>query len=92
MADRARVASWYGEPYHGRLTASGSRYDMEEMTAAHRTLPFGTRLSVRNLDNGREAEVLVNDRGPFVHGVSIDLSLGAAKAIGMRGTGAVCLS
>ena len=51
------LASWYGEPYHGRATASGTRYDMWGMTAAHRTLPFGTRVQVRNLDNGREADV-----------------------------------
>ena len=59
-------ASWYGEPHHGRLTASGERFDMNALTAAHPTLPFGTRLRVVNLDNDREVEVRVNDRGPSI--------------------------
>ncbi len=75
------LASWYGEPYHGRQTASGERYDMWQMTAAHRTLPFGTRLEVTNLDNGRSAEVVVNDRGPFVAGRILDLSRAAADKL-----------
>ena len=83
------LASWYGEPYHGRATASGTRYDMNEMTAAHRTLPFGTRVRVRNLDNGREATVLINDRGPFVAGRIIDLSYAAAAALGGLGPGVI---
>jgi len=83
------LASWYGEPYHGRPTASGERYDMKEMTAAHRTLPFGTRLRVRNLDNHRETEVLVNDRGPFVEGRILDLSWAAARALDALGPGVV---
>lgn len=77
------VASWYGDPFHGRLTASGETYDMEAMTAAHRTLPFGTLLRVRNLDNGREAMVRINDRGPFVRGRDLDLSRRAAREIDM---------
>jgi rare lipoprotein A len=83
------LASWYGEPYHGRPTASGPRYDMNEMTAAHRTLPFGTVVRVTNLENGRHAEVLINDRGPFVAGRIIDLSRAGAEAIGSLGAGVV---
>ena len=77
------VASWYGEPFHGRLTANGERYDMHAYTAAHRLYPFGTRLRVINLDNGRSVTVRVNDRGPFVRGRIIDLSLAAATDLGM---------
>lgn len=77
-------ASWYGEPYHGRRTASGEVYDMYEMTAAHKTLPFGTRLRVTRRDgDGRSVEVRVNDRGPFVRGRIVDLSYAAAKRIGL---------
>lgn len=83
------LASWYGEPYHGRQTASGERYDMREMTAAHRTLPFGTRLRVENLDSGKRASVLVNDRGPFVDGRILDLSWAAARALDAVGPGVV---
>lgn len=83
------LASWYGEPYHGRATASGERYDMKQMTAAHRTLPFGTRIRVRNLDSGREAEVVINDRGPFVTGRVLDLSWAAARELGALGPGVV---
>ena len=83
------LASWYGEPYHGRATASGTRYDMWGMTAAHRTLPFGTRVHVRNLDNGREADVTINDRGPFVAGRILDLSRGAAEALEAIGPGVI---
>ena len=81
------MASWYGPGFHGRTTASGERYDMHALTAAHRTLPFGTLLEVRNLDNGRMTEVRVNDRGPFRKNRIVDLSLTAAKAIGMVGPG-----
>lgn len=77
------VASWYGEPFHGRLTANGERYDMHTYTAAHRLYPFGTRLRVINLDNGRSVTVRINDRGPFVRGRVIDLSLAAATDLGM---------
>ncbi len=82
-------ASWYGEPYHGRPTASGAGYDMREMTAAHRTLPFGTIVRVRNAANGREVSVLINDRGPFVEGRIIDLSWAAAKRLDAIGPGVV---
>lgn len=77
------LASWYGEPYHGRPTASGATYDMDAMTAAHRTLPFGTWIVVTNLENERQAEVLINDRGPFVPGRILDLSRKAAAKLGM---------
>ncbi len=77
------VASWYGRPFHGRRTANGEIYNMYDLTAAHRTLPMNTYLLVRNLENGREVVVRVNDRGPFVKGREIDLSYGAAKRLGM---------
>jgi len=79
------VASWYGHPYHGRPTASGEIYDMEQMTAAHRTLPFGTVLRVESLVNEKTTQVRVNDRGPFVQNRIIDLSHAAAQAIAMPG-------
>lgn len=81
------IASWYGEPFHGRRTASGAVYDMEKMTAAHRALPFGTRIRVENVDNGRSTEVEVNDRGPFARGRILDVSHAAARALGMIGPG-----
>jgi rare lipoprotein A len=83
------LASWYGEPYHGRPTASGERFDQGALTAAHRTLPFGTVARVTNLDNGRSVEVVINDRGPFVDGRIVDLSRAAAAAIGALGPGVV---
>ncbi len=76
-------ASWYGNPFHGRLTASGERYNMYAMTAAHKTYALGTRLKVTNLRNRRSVIVRVNDRGPFHSTRKIDLSYGAAKKIGM---------
>jgi rare lipoprotein A len=81
------TASWYGPKFHGRQTANGERYDMHGMTAAHKTLPFGTVLEVRNLDNGQVCRVRVNDRGPFVRGRIVDVSYGAAQALGMIGPG-----
>jgi peptidoglycan lytic transglycosylase len=81
------IASWYGHPYHGRPTSSGEIYNMYDMTAAHRTLPFGTQVRVHDLDNGRDVSVRINDRGPFVNGRIIDLSYAAAKAMGMLGAG-----
>ncbi len=74
-------ASWYGKPYHGRKTASGETYDMYDLTAAHRSLPFGTRVEVTRKDTGEKVIVRINDRGPFVKGRIIDLSYGAAKKI-----------
>ncbi len=81
------VASWYGNPYHGRRTTSGEIYDMDEMTAAHRTLPLGVRVRVENLSNGRHVEVRINDRGPFRKGRLIDLSRAAARQLQMMGPG-----
>jgi len=80
-------ASYYGRELQGNRTASGERFDAEGLTAAHRTLPLGTKLRVTNLANGRSVIVRVNDRGPFVHSRLIDVSLGAARQINMIGTG-----
>lgn len=79
------LASFYGREFHGRKTANGETFDMEAMTAAHRTLPFGTMIRVTNLKNGQSVTVRINDRGPFVEGRLIDLSQGAAKKIGIDG-------
>ncbi len=81
------IASWYGPGFDGKRTASGEVYDMEDMTAAHKRLPFGTRVQVHNLDNGRRTEVRINDRGPFVDDRIIDLSMAAAREIDMLGPG-----
>ncbi len=81
------VASWYGEPFQGHRTSNGEIYDMYLFTAAHRTLPFGAVLRVTNLSNGKQTEVRINDRGPFVANRVIDLSLSAARAIDMVGPG-----
>jgi rare lipoprotein A len=81
------VASWYGYPHHGRTTASGRRFDMYALTAAHRTLPLATRLRVTNLINGRSVTVTITDRGPSVKDRVIDLSYAAAREIGMIGSG-----
>jgi rare lipoprotein A len=81
------VASWYGHPYHGRAAANGEIYDMEKMTAAHRTLPFNTWVRVYDLDNNRTTEVRIIDRGPFVGGRIIDLSHAAARELEMIGPG-----
>src|SRR5579871_2872659 len=75
------LASWYGHPYHGRPSASGEIYDMEKLTAAHRTLPFGTWVRVHDLDNSKSVDVRINDRGPFIPGRVIDLSYAAAEAL-----------
>jgi len=81
------VASWYGHPYHGRQAANGEIYDMEKLTAAHRTLPFGTWVRVTNLTNAKTVDVRIIDRGPFVDGRIIDLSHAAAQAIDLIGPG-----
>ena len=81
------LASWYGKKFHGRRTASGERFDMNDLTAAHPNLPFGTRLTVHNPRNGRSVTVRVNDRGPHTGKRIIDLSRAAAKAIGLVGAG-----
>jgi rare lipoprotein A len=84
-------ASWYGPQFHGKQTSSGEIFNMYSYTAAHKTLPFGTKLRVTNTENGRSTQVLVNDRGPFVEGRDIDLSYQSAKEIGMveKGVGTV---
>jgi peptidoglycan lytic transglycosylase len=81
------VASWYGVPFHGHRTSNGEIYDMYQFTAAHRTLPFDSLVRVTNLRNGKRTEVRINDRGPFVANRIIDLSLAAARALDMVGTG-----
>lgn len=81
------IASWYGAPFHGRRTASGEVYDMDGLSAAHQTLPLGTRILVENRDNGRRIELRVNDRGPFARGRILDLSRGAARELGVIGPG-----
>jgi rare lipoprotein A len=81
------IASWYGPPYHGRRAADGSVYDMDTMTAAHRTMPFGTRVKVTSLENSKSCEVRITDRGPFVKDRIIDLSRAAARNIDMIGPG-----
>jgi rare lipoprotein A len=83
------IASYYAHDFHGRLTANGETYDMNGLTAAHRTFPFGTKLRVTNLENKRSVIVRINDRGPFIEGRIIDLSLGAAKVIGSVESGTV---
>jgi rare lipoprotein A len=88
-AAQAQVATYYGKEFAGHRTASGERFNPGAMTAAHRTLPFGTRVRVTNSHSGRSVIVRINDRGPFVKGRSIDLSSGAARAIGMGSTGNV---
>jgi rare lipoprotein A len=81
------VASYYGEEFQGRQTSNGETYDMNQLTAAHRTLPFNTLVKVINIQNGKSVVVRINDRGPFKDDRIIDLSFEAAKTIGMIGTG-----
>lgn len=83
------LASWYGPGFEGRPTASGERFDPDELTAAHRTLPFGTRVRVRNLENGREVIVRINDRGPGPRARIIDVSRAAAERLRMIDAGVV---
>ena len=85
--EQSGIASWYGRQHHGKRTASGEAYDMNALTAAHRTLPLGTRVRVTNLDNGRSVDVRINDRGPFAGRRVIDLSYAAAQRLGAVGTG-----
>lgn len=77
------TASWYGEPFHGLETASGEVFDMNQLTAAHRELPFGAQVTVIHLKTGAEVSVVINDRGPCIDGRDIDLSKAAAQALGM---------
>lgn len=88
-ATQTGTASWYGPGFHGNRTSSGEIYDQYDLTAAHPTLPLGTRVVVSNLENGKAVEVRVNDRGPFVKGRAIDLSYAAAHSLGMIGPGTV---
>lgn len=81
------IASWYGPGFHGRKTASGERFNQRDLTCAHRTLPFGTKLKVTNLNNGEELIVTVNDRGPFVRSRIVDLSREAARRLDILGMG-----
>jgi len=81
------VASWYGPKFHGKLTASGEVFNQEKFTAAHQTLPWGSRVKVTNLANGKSVDVRINDRGPFGKGRIIDVSRAAARALGMMGRG-----
>ena len=89
---QASVASWYGPGFHGRKTASGERFNTHAYTAAHKSLPFGTRLKVTNVGTGRSVVVRVNDRGPFVRGRELDLSHAAARAIGMSGVAQISIA
>lgn len=92
--DEQGQASWYGAKLHRRRTASGERFDMHDLTAAHRTLPFGTQVCVRSLVNEKVVKVRINDRGPHAANRIIDLSRAAAKELGMlgRGTKSVALT
>jgi rare lipoprotein A len=81
------IASWYGREFHGKMTASGERFNMKELTAAHKSLPFGSVLVVKNLDNGRQVRVRVNDRGPYKKGRILDLSHAAAKKLDILADG-----
>ncbi len=83
------VASWYGPGLHGRQTANGEIYNQMALTAAHKELPFGTYLRVTNLKNGKQVVVKINDRGPYIDGRDIDLSKGAAIALGMIHPGVI---
>ena len=85
--DRTGIASWYGPAFHGRPTANGERFDMNGVTAAHPTLPLPSRVRVTNLENGRQLELRVNDRGPFVDNRVIDLSRRAAQLLGFKRQG-----
>lgn len=82
-------ASWYGPDFHGKTTANGERYNMLRLTAAHQKLPFNTLVRVTNLSNGKTATVRINDRGPFLKGRILDLSYGAARALGASGAGVI---
>ena len=89
---QAGVASWYGPGFHGRKTANGERFNMNALTAAHRTLPLGTQVVVTNRSNGRSVVVRINDRGPYVGRRLIDLSKASAQAIGVSGLAKVSIA
>ena len=86
------AASWYGPRFHGKRTANGEKFNTNALTAAHKTLPFGTRVTVVNERTGRSVVVRINDRGPYAHGRVIDLSKAAAQAVGISGVGQVTLA
>jgi rare lipoprotein A len=88
-AEQVGLASWYGVPHHGRRTASGEVFDMHQLTAAHRTLPFNTRVLVTNRDTRQSAELRINDRGPFVEGRILDVSYAAGRLLGAVGPGII---
>lgn len=81
------IASWYGHPFHGCPTASGEIYNMHALTAAHKELPLGSRILVKNLENQNQVEVLINDRGPFIKNRILDLSLAAARRLDLEKNG-----
>ena len=85
-------ASWYGPGFHGRLTANGERFNTNDLTAAHKTLPFGTKVRVTNAKTGQSVVVRINDRGPYAHGRVIDLSRASAQSIGISGVAQVTLA
>ena len=85
--DEVGIASWYGDDFHGKLTANGERFDMNALTAAHRTLPLPSMVQITNLENGRSVTLRVNDRGPFVGNRIIDLSRRAAQLLGFQSRG-----
>src|SRR4051812_41660007 len=85
--DETGIASWYGPDFHGKYTANGETYDMNDLTAAHHTLPLPSLVRVTNLDNGRQITVRVNDRGPFARGRILDLSRRSAQLLGFEQTG-----
>jgi rare lipoprotein A len=86
------AASWYGPGFHGKRTANGETFNTNALTAAHKTLPFGTQLRVTNERTGKSVVVRINDRGPYAHGRVIDLSKAAAEAVGIEGVGQVTLA
>src|SRR4051812_37041425 len=86
------AASWYGPGFHGKLTANGERFNTNDLTTAHKTLPFGTKVRVTNERTGKSVVVRINDRGPYAHGRVIDLSKAAAEAVGIAGVGPVTLA
>ena len=86
------AASWYGPGFHGKRTANGETFNTNALTAAHKTLPFGTQLRVTNERTGKSVVVRINDRGPYAHGRVIDLSKAAAEAVGISGVGKVTLA
>lgn len=82
VASNAQIASWYGGQFHGKRTASGAIYNMHALTAAHKTLPFGSKIEVTNLENNKSVVLKVNDRGPFIAGRVVDISKKANQIIG----------